>query len=751
MKQKLKKSALRYRNNYGFSIFPVNPESKKPLIDSWKPYQSDPPTVDQIEKWWNKWPKAAIGIATGPVSGLLVLDVDHEKGWEYVTEEKRLGSEPTPIARSGGGGWHVYYKYPEGADITIGARIGNEDLGLDFRGRGGYVIAPPSSHPSGDAYEWDQLPKEYPPTMPPDWLMEELENKNNGHGDVDRLLKGVGKGHRNNAATKVAGRYLAKFDEENWDLALDSLKAWNQRNDPPLPEDELEKTFKSIAKKENSKSEPPDKDEKDKKTIHEKLLEISEEADLFRTANNRMFAEITEDGKPYVFEIKHKGASGGNFRHWLIRNYKRRYGEGPNSTSVSRTMEAVRADCDIAEERKVYKRIADLGDRILLDLAGKQRKAVEITPEGYSTVEIPDINFWRPDGARELPEPRGSVEDLGHLWNLFNVEAEDFSLLVAWLLATFQTAGPYPVLIPTGPAGSGKSTLTKLIRNLLDPAGTTGRVTTKSIQNSEDLFSVAKHRHLLTLDNISRLRQWQSDALSAIATGGGLEKRQLYSDDSLSTIDTMNPILMNGIDISGMGDDLLDRAIFLHLEEPSVRVEEEKIWDKFERHHGKILGGLCDALTTTLANRHQVELTKEEMTRMADFTKWVKAARPAIQKIEGLKDVDPLANYHDNRSDAGRDALLDSELGSALVEFLESIEPNDNGILWEGKTSELLEKLEKVADQKAIESKEWPGSAVPLGKRLKRIKTTLEKVGIIYEKDRSNRGAINKFYREVPF
>lgn len=529
---------------------------------------------------------------------------------------------------------------------------------------------------------------------------------------------------------------------------------WKNREDYRL------KTIKKALNAQDDFYKPPQKkppgeketaSSEDEKNVPQKLLEIAEQASLFRTANNRMFAEVTEKGKSYVFEIKQKGASGGKFRHWVIRNYKKRYGKSPNSTSVSRTMEVVRADCAIAEEREIYKRIADLGDRILVDLAGDQRRAIKVAATGYEIVENPDVNFWRPDGARELPEPKGKVGDLKYLRNLINLEKQDFSLLIAWLLATFQTVGPYPILIPTGPAGSGKSTLTKLIRNLLDPAGKTGRATTGSVRQSEDLFSVAKHRHVLALDNISQLRQWQSDTLSAIATGGGLEKRQLYTDDNLVTIDTMNPIVMNGIDISGIGDDLLDRAIFLHLEEPTERVEEQEIWDKFEQYHAKILGGLCGVLTTTLANRYEIELTQEEISRMADFTRWVKAARPAIQKIEGLKNIDPLGKYHENRSTAGRDALLESELGSTLVEFLESREADDNMVLWQGKTSELLEKLEERASEKAVESKEWPGSAVPLGKKLTQIKTTLDKIDIKFERVDGTSGTINKLYQEVPF
>ncbi len=524
---------------------------------------------------------------------------------------------------------------------------------------------------------------------------------------------------------------------------------------PPYSDDGQLELSNSKEKKpvkpaqEKSKDNP--EDEEDDRTIHQKLLEIVEKATLFRTADNRMFAEVEEGGDPYVYEIKQKGAGGNNFRNWLIRRYKEKYGEGPNSTSISRTMGVVRADASVAEERDIYKRVADLDDKILIDLAGNQHRAVEVTPDGYEIIDNPDINFWRPDGVRSLPEPEGKISDIKYLQELINVGNEDFSLLVAWILATFQTAGPYPVLIPTGPAGSGKSTLTKLIRNLLDPAGNTGRATTRSIEKSEDLFSEARHRHLLALDNQSRLKQWQSDALSAIATGGGIEKRQLYTDDNLVTIDTMNPIVMNGIDISGIGNDLLDRAIFLELEEPEERMSEKEFWDDARKFRPEILGGLCELVSTALDNRDTVEISQKEMTRMADFTEWIKAATPAFQKIATpLENINPIEIYLSNRGTIGRDALEESELGSILIDFLKKKDSGPEGLLWRGTAGDLLEKLETQASEATKTSKGWPNGPAVLGKKLKRLKTTLEKVGIKHEKDRSSSKREYKFYEETP-
>jgi putative DNA primase/helicase len=105
----------------------------------------------QIEEWWRKWPDANIGIATGAVSGVIVLDIDGRQGLETL---KKLIAERGPLspthAVKTARGWHLYFRTPA-SGIAIPCSSGN---GLDVRGDGGYVVAPPSIHISGHVYRW---------------------------------------------------------------------------------------------------------------------------------------------------------------------------------------------------------------------------------------------------------------------------------------------------------------------------------------------------------------------------------------------------------------------------------------------------------------------------------------------------------------------------------------------------------------------------------------------------------------------
>jgi hypothetical protein len=129
---------------------------------------------DRIRSWWQRWPWANIGVATGAVSGLLVIDVDARSGGtdSLARVQALLGSLPVTLtAATGGGGQHLFFAHP-GVEVrnTAGRLPGvAEPLpGLDLRGDGGYVVAAPSRHASGGAYRWeDPL---VPLASPPGWL-----------------------------------------------------------------------------------------------------------------------------------------------------------------------------------------------------------------------------------------------------------------------------------------------------------------------------------------------------------------------------------------------------------------------------------------------------------------------------------------------------------------------------------------------------------------------------------------------------
>ncbi len=153
-------AAIHCREKFGFSVIPVGPD-KKPCLQQWREFQKRKPESSEIVKW----PFKMIGIVTGSISGILVIDCDTPGGFEAV---QRLipDSLLVPTARTPRGGWHLYFLYPADSKITVGTGL---LPGVDFRGEGGYIVAPPSINGEGKGYTWMQglsLEEVEPPPVP---------------------------------------------------------------------------------------------------------------------------------------------------------------------------------------------------------------------------------------------------------------------------------------------------------------------------------------------------------------------------------------------------------------------------------------------------------------------------------------------------------------------------------------------------------------------------------------------------------
>lgn len=142
-------SALAYAA-HGWAVFPCRPRGKMPITaHGVKDATTDP---DKIEAWWTDTPDANIGIATGAPSGIWVVDIDGEAGLQSLRRLATIGHElPMTVSSGTGHGTHLFYAIPPGATIRNRAGVW---AGVDIRGDGGYVIAPPSLHPSGKTYRW---------------------------------------------------------------------------------------------------------------------------------------------------------------------------------------------------------------------------------------------------------------------------------------------------------------------------------------------------------------------------------------------------------------------------------------------------------------------------------------------------------------------------------------------------------------------------------------------------------------------
>lgn len=199
-----------------------------------------------IKKWWKQWPDANIGIATGKRSGLVVFDVDPAHGGKKSLDNlvSKYGVFNTLTQKTGGGGWHYLFEFPDGIDFikNSAGKIGD---GLDVRGDEGYIVACPSVHKSGDKYHLD-IDKPLAPI--PGWLLgiiSKPRSKNNGEKEFENGC--VLEGRRNNYLASHGGKLINKgLKGKKLQIAL--LEQNRRCCVPPLPDDEVTNIARSVSR-----------------------------------------------------------------------------------------------------------------------------------------------------------------------------------------------------------------------------------------------------------------------------------------------------------------------------------------------------------------------------------------------------------------------------------------------------------------------------------------------------------------------
>ena len=235
---RLEEQALEYAKQ-GFSVFPCIYAGKSPLTPHGCKDASR--SKAQIHKWWMEHPNANIAIATGePSDGLVVIDLDikgDKRSVNYLKEWQEINGDlpDTWITHTGGGGHHILYKTDK--KLRNGT---NAELCIDVRANGGYIIAPPSTHPSGSKYRW--LEKEGDVAWADDKVIEFLKSvdkKSRPNPQNFVLNNQINSGERNDVLFRYASSLQAKgYKDESIYERVE--KANQDRCTTPLPQSELE-------------------------------------------------------------------------------------------------------------------------------------------------------------------------------------------------------------------------------------------------------------------------------------------------------------------------------------------------------------------------------------------------------------------------------------------------------------------------------------------------------------------------------
>jgi hypothetical protein len=249
------KDALKYLKHYGFSVIPTG-KDKKPLI-KWEEYQKRKPTEAEIGEWFKNSPEANVGIVTGDISGICVVDVDSKEAAEEIIKYLPDTIE-CPTVQTPRGGHHLYFR-------SAGLPSKNGVLQhIDFKANGGYVLAPPSQNGHGKAYEWTISPSTcVPPELPTSFLkiLKNIYKSNTlcvNNGAYKELTSNITislhKGMRNESLNKILfhlyrggmslanGTYIADFIGEKAlmdpkEIDATNKSAWKGANNKSLAEE----------------------------------------------------------------------------------------------------------------------------------------------------------------------------------------------------------------------------------------------------------------------------------------------------------------------------------------------------------------------------------------------------------------------------------------------------------------------------------------------------------------------------------
>jgi hypothetical protein len=201
--------------------------------------------VDQVAAWWAEWPDANIAMPTG--DGVFAVDIDGAEGFVTAAQlEQRAGSSPPPTVEVvTGRGRHLYFatmgtQYPSGAGV-LGPHV-------DIRADDGYVILPPSTHPSGIVYSYADAGRvlgrvDLPPA--PDYLVP--QRRMAAAVEVLAATQSIGEGERNTALTRIAGKLIrGGITGGELEHALQAINA--ARCKPPLDKAEVGRIAASTAR-----------------------------------------------------------------------------------------------------------------------------------------------------------------------------------------------------------------------------------------------------------------------------------------------------------------------------------------------------------------------------------------------------------------------------------------------------------------------------------------------------------------------
>ena len=369
------------------------------------------------------------------------------------------------------------------------------------------------------------------------------------------------------------------------------------------------------------------------------------------------------------------------------------------------TLEGLAQDAD---PEILHLRVAESHEALWVDMGDVAGHVIKITAGTFAVVEHAPVLFHRTALTVAMPTPKADG-DIAELWEFLNVDAADKPLLVAALVASFLPDIPHPIPTMTGEQGTGKSTTTRMLVDLIDPSSVPLR---KPPRDAEGWVTAASGSWCVAVDNLSTVQDWFSDSLCRAVTGDGDVRRALYTDGGLAVFAFRRQVMLTGIDFAGLRGDLAERLVLIQLNriDDRHRKDERELDARWREARPRIFG----ALLGIVARAYQVfpSLRLDEKPRMADFARVLKA-------VDQVMGTDGYGRYMSQAREIAADTLTASSFVQLLMESVTD---------FEGTAAELLDQV--APDESGWRApRDWPRNPRAVTTVLKRDAPALRKNG----------------------
>ena len=479
--------------------------------------------------------------------------------------------------------------------------------------------------------------------------------------------------------------------------------------------------------------------QQDEKTHTEILLKFIEEKIhcKIKSANDssKVFVLISTNNHKETVELGSQQAI-----NWLKSEYYKSANKVFGEESYKQALSLIKAKSlfdEKIETKNIYKRIAFVNGEIHYDLGTNNWNIVKTTSESVDICEHgkDGTMFYRNISQCEQVKPHLDYvgNPLEELTTLTRIKGELFKV---HLIANFIEDIPVPAMAFLGEQGSIKSTVSAIIKYVVDPTGTKLEDQLSHFPKSMDDLNIhLANNYLTAFDNVSYISEESSDTLCKAITGASYPKRTLYSNTDESILKYQRKIILNGITVNVDQADLAERTIQYFTEKvpENERLTSRKVMAQFKQLLPRLLGQIFVTLQKAipLYDKVQHELTK--LPRMADFMIWGES----ISRALGNKENQFVTLY--NKSlDKGSELLNEN---SPIIPFLEELLRTDTAV--DMQALHFHSKFKKYAIDNHFETdgRNFPKSSTKIRGYLRRVKPTLDHENYRIEMERNTSNA----------